>query len=213
MAQQHKNRQRDHSFDPSSFKCDGEIRVGDLVYLYSDKDKIHSRPRYLVASLDNEWCFLRKFVGNQLRNNAYRVHRSDCYKVPSNDTHSCSAKPRESKLRFPSSAQAYLPFQVDDTTPHRNDDPDTGAPEAPPVPVEITEPLHSPPATPIDTSVITPIENAQVLPEMDLPNTENSTTPNVSPLQPDLAVHEPTARYNPPRLRQPPRYLNDYELR
>ena len=70
IAQQYKNRQRDHGFRPSTFKCDGVIQVGDLVYLYSDKDKVHSRPRYLVSHIEDEWCYLRKFIGNQLRNNA-----------------------------------------------------------------------------------------------------------------------------------------------
>ena len=43
------------------------VDVGDLVYLYSDKDKSRARSRYLVVSIDGEWCFIKMFSGNQLR--------------------------------------------------------------------------------------------------------------------------------------------------
>ena len=38
--------------------------------------------RYLVVSVENSWCNIRKFVGSQLRNTSYRVRQLDCYKVP-----------------------------------------------------------------------------------------------------------------------------------
>ena len=65
ISQQYENRQQDHRFYPKTLlnSTKDHIRVGDLVYLYADKDKTHSRPRYLVTSMENEWCFLRKFVG------------------------------------------------------------------------------------------------------------------------------------------------------
>ena len=44
-----------------------KINIGDIVYLYVDKSKHQSRPRYLVVSIDGEWCMVRKFVGNTLR--------------------------------------------------------------------------------------------------------------------------------------------------
>ena len=55
---------------------------GDLVYLYSEKDKHGGRCRYIVTSTDNEWCSIRKFTGSTLSNSAYRVKRSEVYKVP-----------------------------------------------------------------------------------------------------------------------------------
>ena len=58
------------------------ISVGDLVYLYNDRDKHRARDRYLVISVDNDWCNIRKFVGNSLRKMSYRVKCSECYKVP-----------------------------------------------------------------------------------------------------------------------------------
>lgn len=60
---------------------DSSIGVGDVVYLYSERDKHSSREKYLVTSIDGEWCFVRKFVGNQLRNMAYKVRKNELYKV------------------------------------------------------------------------------------------------------------------------------------
>ena len=41
-----------------------DISVGDLVYLYSDKSKTQSWSRYLVASVDGEWCLINKLSGS-----------------------------------------------------------------------------------------------------------------------------------------------------
>ena len=100
IDQQYKNRLRDHGFTPRSMKCDNKIVVGDLVYLYADKDKTHSRPRYLVSSIEDEWCFLRKFVGRQLRHNAYKVHRDDCFKVQNSEVTSRGAFHPKSTKKF-----------------------------------------------------------------------------------------------------------------
>ena len=56
--------------------------VGDLVYLYTDRNKSAARDRYIVTSLDGKWCNIRKLVGSQFRNTSYRVKNSECYKVP-----------------------------------------------------------------------------------------------------------------------------------
>ena len=68
---QHEARESNHWFSEIS-KCKRpgrpiqEIAVGDLVYLYSNKSKTQSRSRYLVVSLEGEWCFVKMFTGNQL---------------------------------------------------------------------------------------------------------------------------------------------------
>ena len=49
--------------------------------MYVDKSKHQSRPRYLVVIIDGEWCMVRKFVGNSLRQLSYRIKQSECYKV------------------------------------------------------------------------------------------------------------------------------------
>ena len=58
------------------------IVVGDLIYLISDRSKNSPRDRYLVVSIENEWCSIRKFIGNTLKSNSYRVKKSEVYKVP-----------------------------------------------------------------------------------------------------------------------------------
>nr|XP_039271301.1 uncharacterized protein LOC120345813 [Styela clava] len=57
------------------------IRVGDLVYLYADRKKTKARDRYLVVSVNGDWCNIKKFIGNQLRANSYKVRKSDCFLV------------------------------------------------------------------------------------------------------------------------------------
>ena len=57
------------------------IDVGDIVYLYCDRNKSCSRCRYLVVSVDGVWLNVGKFIGNQLRATSYRVKRTECYKV------------------------------------------------------------------------------------------------------------------------------------
>ena len=63
---------------PESNKLD----IGDIVFLRCNFNKTKSRDRYLVTSVDEPWCNIRKFVGAQLRKTSYRVKCSDCYKVP-----------------------------------------------------------------------------------------------------------------------------------
>ncbi|KAL1265735.1 hypothetical protein QQF64_003762 [Cirrhinus molitorella] len=60
-----------------------DISPGDLVYLFSDRNKSRARSRYLVLSSDGMWCNVRKFTGSQLRRTSYRVRLTDCYKVDS----------------------------------------------------------------------------------------------------------------------------------
>ena len=58
------------------------VVVGDLVYLISDRSKNSPRDRYLVVSIEDEWCSIRKFIGNTLKSNSYRVKMFEVYKVP-----------------------------------------------------------------------------------------------------------------------------------
>lgn len=66
----------------SSTLPESDVRVGDLVYIYTDRDKNTPRSRYLVTSVDDKWCHIRKFVGDTLRANSYKVKRHEVYKVP-----------------------------------------------------------------------------------------------------------------------------------
>lgn len=56
--------------------------IGDLVYLYSDRDKTKAHPRYIVVSKNDEWLYIKKFAGQQLRSHSYKVKTSECICVP-----------------------------------------------------------------------------------------------------------------------------------
>ncbi len=58
-----------------------EIAPGDLVYLYGDRDKNKARDRYLVVSVSDTTCQVRKFTQSQFRLKLYDVPISQCYKV------------------------------------------------------------------------------------------------------------------------------------
>ena len=88
ILKQHELRSINHQHSEKSKAPKGvlppsaSLAIGDLVYLYSDGNKTASRNRYLVCSVDENWCNVRKLVGTQLRNASYRVKKSECYKVP-----------------------------------------------------------------------------------------------------------------------------------
>ena len=58
------------------------LRVGDLVYLYCDRNKSKARSRYMVVSMDREWCYIKKVSGRQFRSNSYKIKKTECYCVP-----------------------------------------------------------------------------------------------------------------------------------
>ena len=95
LLRQHTLRKLNHTSSGKSKHKSGKtaisynVDVGDLVYLYSDRDKSRARSRYLLVSIDGEWCFIKKFSGNQLRSSSYKVKRKECYLVP-NDYSSSS---------------------------------------------------------------------------------------------------------------------------
>ncbi|CAC5396858.1 unnamed protein product [Mytilus coruscus] len=78
---QHEARNKNHGFR-EILKCSRPARpipdvfIGDLVYLYTDRSKTQSRDWYLVVAGDGEWCFIKRFSGNQLRASSYK--ESDC---------------------------------------------------------------------------------------------------------------------------------------
>ena len=57
------------------------FNVGDLVYLWADREKTHVRDRYIVLGMTDGWCKIRKFTGFELRAKVYDVKVSDCYPV------------------------------------------------------------------------------------------------------------------------------------
>ena len=53
------------------------IKLGDVVYLYSDRNKLTEREKYLVVKVDGYYTIVQKFAGQQLRSKRYKVKSSD----------------------------------------------------------------------------------------------------------------------------------------
>ncbi len=89
ITEQHQAKLKNHPYSERSKaplkdgRPDTVVDVGDIVYVRNDGSKLKARDRYIIASSDDDWVYLRKFVGQQLRSNSYKVKRSECYKVPS----------------------------------------------------------------------------------------------------------------------------------
>ena len=87
ISEQHHSRLQNHEHSQISKAPRGKdapvptIQVGDLVYIVSDRSKSQARDRYLVTSIDNNWCYIRKFSGSQLRASSYKVKLSEIYLV------------------------------------------------------------------------------------------------------------------------------------
>ena len=77
------------------FHKPSRVCVCDLAYLISDKDKLRARNRYLVTSVDGQWCVVKKFVGNQLCANSYKIKCDECYLVPNECASFSSHRPFE----------------------------------------------------------------------------------------------------------------------
>ena len=211
IANQHDRRLSNHG--PSvqsksavrpSPQLEAVVHVGDLVYLRTERSKTHARPRYLVCSVEDEWCNIRKFVGSQLRSTSYRVRRSDCLKVPPESSTSC---PRQHRI----------PESDDDRSddPACNDcpPPSTEGDACGPAPVNGSHfPAHGP-DVPIDPEIPPPPPVPPDIPqELSTPGDDRSPT---SPEQPSTSVPPyspmpPSSRRYPPRRRQAPLYLQDY---
>jgi hypothetical protein len=88
IIQQNKQRKVDHPYSQKS-KAHGkpshpkpDIKVGSLIYLFEDRDKTKARPRYLVTSVSEGWCKLRRFTKTLIGNQEYDARLEECYKVP-----------------------------------------------------------------------------------------------------------------------------------
>ena len=125
------------------------ITVGDLVSLYSDRNKTRARERYLVVEVTGSFCNIKKFVGSQLRSTSYRVKTSDCYRLPSevgdycpspiNDNADASSEeaPAAQPVHFPPSPPV-VPSAI--STPATQEVPDVNLPAGGHGPREDTHP-------------------------------------------------------------------------
>ena len=70
IQEQHLQRKQNHSYSEKSKNrnrngsASSTINVGDLVYLVAERDKTQPRSRYLVISVENPWCVIKKLSGN-----------------------------------------------------------------------------------------------------------------------------------------------------
>ena len=204
IMNQHKNRIQNH---PSSAVSkhnsrkilqNNPLTVGDLVCPYRDKSC-----RYLVVSIDGDWCFIKKFVGNQLRAYSYKIKTSEYYRVSNENAGSVP----------------YICFENSDS------DDDVEIP-TPPSPVDIpaTQPAeysasnHPSPAKSPQAHTAYDHKNTTVIPIL-LGSQENPETVQELPRPPEplvnshdqLNVTVPT-RQKPQRISHPPKYLEDYVL-
>lgn len=194
ISEQHAIRSKNHEYSERS-KCSrtprdsNKITVGDLVYLYADKDKSRARNRYLVVSSDGEWCFIKKFTGNQLRASSYKVKCTECYLVESDFSHSL---PRSSNsIDSDDEEEGY--FQPRDTNP-------PVPAEIPPVLISVPDDIHEV-AADHDTNQPSASE-----PAVHVPSTLPQANRDVS----SPPVHGSGEHARPKRARKLPKYLEDY---
>jgi hypothetical protein len=84
-----KFKQRQQQHEPSAkYKARGKIKekkvcvaVGDIIYLYCDRDKTKGRDRYIVMDVKGEHCTVQKLLERQFRGKRYKVHNTEIIKV------------------------------------------------------------------------------------------------------------------------------------
>ena len=192
LSEQHHSRLQNHEHSQISKAPRGKdapvptIQVGDLVYIVSDRSKSQARARYLVTSIDNNWCYIRKFSGSQLRASSYKVKLSKCYLVRGHVS-----------TRIPKYRHEVI--DSDDTD-------DIG-------PLTIAAPPVSPLAITTETLVAPP--NITTIPIAPPEVTASPEVPLMIAAPPEVEITAPaetSARDSarPIRRRQKPAYLQDY---
>ena len=205
------------------------INVGDLIYLISDRSKNSPRDRYLVVSIEDEWCNIRKFIGNTLKSNSYRVKMAEIYKVP----------PTTLTMQQPD-----MPFHnpTDDvimiTTTNEHSASESPLPNSPPrgqPPANMPSQVLPLPSADMPCDQVSDVSHQSTtedvvtreLPSIEAPQTATPPPVIVATLPPTppevLTRPEPTSgpvsseqqpqpRTRPQRVRRPPAYLRDYDL-
>ncbi|MES9971553.1 MAG: hypothetical protein ABW092_16090, partial [Candidatus Thiodiazotropha sp.] len=196
IVAQHKKRSENHSASSMSKHKSGKsvstpsLNVGDLVYLYTDKDKSRARNRYLVVSVDGEWCHIKKFVGNQLRSTSYKAKVKECYKVPSDFT--------------PATFHSYS--SVDTPSDDEND-----PPEGPSIPLTLSEPATRDTPVEPDIPILIGTNDEHGPDHHETPSQpDNTHISHEMPSSGTLAEPFTQEQARPKRTSKPPRYLEDY---
>jgi hypothetical protein len=198
ITQQQSARTSNHPYSIKSKGGQGHnqqntIAVGDIVYLIQDTNKTQARPRYIVASIDGEWCFIRKFVGKQLRESAYKVKLLECYKVPSH--------------KYQERTDSHRPINVE------TNEPPTTPPEVEPVEERQSNlPSDAPQAGPSDVPHDLPAIPTEILPTelQGSQDTDINRTPQVEASNEDMDSPQSVQPRRSERIRKPPTYLEDF---
>ena len=156
INQQHEQRTINHPYSEKSKAPKGvvnpspSLRVGDLVYLYRDRDKNKARDRYIIVSVDGVWCYIRKFTGSQLRASSYKVKLCECYKVPSFKPDLVTPKnDMEEEIDDVIESNGFGVSQHDseypvmEGTPSKLPDKETIPPQPPDIPLVLSQPASS----------------------------------------------------------------------
>jgi len=157
------------------------IVVGDLVYIYGNRNKSRARDRYFEVSVDGVWCSIRTFVGPQLRNTYYRVKQSECYTIPC-DCPNTTAYPRRS----------FHIESANDCDGFTEQDHNVGFTEPPLVPVQPSNPAHH-----LDERPVTPANDTNPTPHCH----QDADYPGVVPDVPRRSL----------RQVKKPKWLADYK--
>ena len=225
IAKQHTLRENNHSSSEDSKAPRGKqqpeasLKVGDLVYLYADRNKLHKRCRYLVTSISYPWCYIRKFTENQLRQFSYKVKVSECFKVP------------QSTLILPQHSPIPNETSDEESEAILSSEPNI----LPNIPRAISHPFNtvdshdrewSTPSTPThmgNSTIPREVPNHPLF--MDPPHAPNNrdcelTVPNMTmpyPTASQHSGHSPSATSDAPyprrssRIKRPPVHLRDYD--
>ena len=87
IKKQYENRMRNHPYSEMS-KSNGKpplpkpnISVGSLVYLHKEGSKLRARPRYIVISISDGKCQIKRLTPTKLSYNTFSIKIEECYPV------------------------------------------------------------------------------------------------------------------------------------
>ena len=89
IISQHLARNKNHKYSQESkaygksYRPTPNLKVGSLVYIYTDRDKVKARQRYLFTAINGEWATLKRFTSKLLGSEEYKAKLNECYVVPS----------------------------------------------------------------------------------------------------------------------------------
>ena len=161
--------------------------MGDLEYLNSDREKTKARPRYIVVNTNDDWCYIKKFIGNQLRSTSYKVKQSECYRVP------CESVPKR-RLQITSDSddtEDLCELSCENAQPHN-------------IPNTIVR--QEKPSDPDQAVAAVP----EVLAMPFMPSQESPTSVSIS--DSDSEVESDHAYMRPQRTKRLPSHLKEYVL-